>query len=433
MIVLDVSASISPDTFSRIGETLRKLVATRGRYGLVVFSNVAYEALPPGTPASALRPLIRYFDGSEQQAPGALPRSADEPVDALVQQRNADLGRPRPRAPDPGRRPPLAVAGRPDQRPRRRSAGHPTAQPGRCRRTTVAGGHRLRVVALNAAPDDEAFFARVAGCGDRPRLDGAGERRRPRAATPASSASRPLLSSRSPRRCSRSPSTASGRRGCAGERRGRPREGRAHRRGDRARRGGGDPRLPGGRRAVAGEDAIQNGDREFVQQPGRRDVERGHRAALRPLRRGLLDLDVPLRFRGAEQRFAALSAEGRGYDNGVSASTVARRARGRARRARAEPRTARSPRRPTTCSASSPSPTRDRPGRSPPAPIDQSVADFQAAVRLDPTNADAKFNLELLLRQLVAQGRSAGTELRQRRPVEEARRGAGGGLPGRGY
>jgi len=54
MIVLDLSASISSDTFSRIGETLRRLVETRGRYGLVVFSNVAYEALPPGTPALAL-------------------------------------------------------------------------------------------------------------------------------------------------------------------------------------------------------------------------------------------------------------------------------------------------------------------------------------------------------------------------------------------
>src|SRR5262249_50775878 len=50
LIVLDLSASISSDTFSRIGQTLRTLVASGGRYGLVVFSNVAYEALPPGSP-----------------------------------------------------------------------------------------------------------------------------------------------------------------------------------------------------------------------------------------------------------------------------------------------------------------------------------------------------------------------------------------------
>jgi hypothetical protein len=71
MVVLDLSASISSDTFSRIGETLRKLVATGGRYGLVVFSNVAYEALPPGSPSSALRPLIRYFTVPPGQGPGA--------------------------------------------------------------------------------------------------------------------------------------------------------------------------------------------------------------------------------------------------------------------------------------------------------------------------------------------------------------------------
>jgi hypothetical protein len=61
MIVLDLSASISSDTFSRIGETLRKLVATGGRYGLVLFSDVAYEALPPGTPSANLLPYARYF------------------------------------------------------------------------------------------------------------------------------------------------------------------------------------------------------------------------------------------------------------------------------------------------------------------------------------------------------------------------------------
>ena len=61
IVVLDLSASISTDTYQRIGQTLRELAGTNGRYGLVVFSDVAYEALPPGTPSAALRPFARYF------------------------------------------------------------------------------------------------------------------------------------------------------------------------------------------------------------------------------------------------------------------------------------------------------------------------------------------------------------------------------------
>ncbi len=61
IVVLDLSASISSDTYQRIGETLRELASTHGRFGLVVFSDVAYEALPPGTPAAALEPYARYF------------------------------------------------------------------------------------------------------------------------------------------------------------------------------------------------------------------------------------------------------------------------------------------------------------------------------------------------------------------------------------
>ncbi|MDX6508728.1 MAG: hypothetical protein QOG81_480 [Gaiellaceae bacterium] len=61
IVVLDLSASISSNTYARIGQTLADLAASRGRYGLVVFSDTAYEALPPGSPASALRPMIRFF------------------------------------------------------------------------------------------------------------------------------------------------------------------------------------------------------------------------------------------------------------------------------------------------------------------------------------------------------------------------------------
>jgi hypothetical protein len=57
---------------------------------------------------------------------------------------------------------------------------------------------------------------------------------------------------------------------------------------------------------------------------------------------------------------------------------------------------------------------------------------FDAAVRRDPSNTDAKYNLELLLRRTRATstrhgpGNGAGTQGR-------GRRGAGAGTPGRGY
>lgn len=79
VVVLDLSASISSDTFSRIGGTLQTLARSGGRFGLVVFSDEAYEALPPGTPATALAPLVRYFTLPRQKVPGFLPSFPPNP------------------------------------------------------------------------------------------------------------------------------------------------------------------------------------------------------------------------------------------------------------------------------------------------------------------------------------------------------------------
>jgi hypothetical protein len=73
IVVLDLSASISSETYSRIGQTLTELSESRGRYGLVVFSDSAYEALPPGSPASALEPMVRFFTLPPQTRPGVAP------------------------------------------------------------------------------------------------------------------------------------------------------------------------------------------------------------------------------------------------------------------------------------------------------------------------------------------------------------------------
>jgi hypothetical protein len=59
MVVLDLSLSIGQ--FDRISETLRRLARQDERAGLVVFSDAAYELLPPGSPGRELESLVRFF------------------------------------------------------------------------------------------------------------------------------------------------------------------------------------------------------------------------------------------------------------------------------------------------------------------------------------------------------------------------------------
>jgi hypothetical protein len=61
VVVLDLSLSITDDDYTAIRRTLRRLVADEATIGLVVFSDIPYELLPPGTPASELRPLLRLL------------------------------------------------------------------------------------------------------------------------------------------------------------------------------------------------------------------------------------------------------------------------------------------------------------------------------------------------------------------------------------
>src|SRR5215218_1961165 len=62
MLVLDVSRSIKPAANRTIQNVLQQLIDARARIGLVAFSDIAYEMLPPGSPARELQPLLRYFD-----------------------------------------------------------------------------------------------------------------------------------------------------------------------------------------------------------------------------------------------------------------------------------------------------------------------------------------------------------------------------------
>lgn len=61
VLVLDLSLSIGEKDYADIRQTLRRLIDDDGSMGLVIFSDLAYELLPPGTPSAELSPLVRYL------------------------------------------------------------------------------------------------------------------------------------------------------------------------------------------------------------------------------------------------------------------------------------------------------------------------------------------------------------------------------------
>jgi hypothetical protein len=161
MIVLDLSASVGTDTFSRIGESLTELVAKGGRYGLVVFSSSAYEALPPGTPASALRPLIRYFTLPKEVPAGEQATFPTNPwtssfTEGTQISKGLDLAR-MIELNEHAKHPAVVLISD--------LADDPTDQqrlPGELQAYKRAKIH-LSIVALNAAPNDERFFEQLLG------------------------------------------------------------------------------------------------------------------------------------------------------------------------------------------------------------------------------------------------------------------------------
>jgi hypothetical protein len=61
VVVMDFSYSITGSSYRLIVNALRKIAASGNPVGLVGFSDVAYELLPPGTPARELEPITRLF------------------------------------------------------------------------------------------------------------------------------------------------------------------------------------------------------------------------------------------------------------------------------------------------------------------------------------------------------------------------------------
>jgi hypothetical protein len=79
IVVVDVSASISWETYARIASTLDRLRRGGGTAGLVLFSDTAYQALPPGTPVAELRPFERFFQIRRPTEPGIQPQPPRSP------------------------------------------------------------------------------------------------------------------------------------------------------------------------------------------------------------------------------------------------------------------------------------------------------------------------------------------------------------------
>lgn len=84
VVVLDVSGSITDHGSAQIQHTLADEIRTAGpggRVGLVLFSDVAMEALPPSAPARALQQFRRFFIAVKKH-PGAAGADATTAVDS---------------------------------------------------------------------------------------------------------------------------------------------------------------------------------------------------------------------------------------------------------------------------------------------------------------------------------------------------------------
>ena len=75
VIVLDLSTSVDVQKAQRAQRVLRSVVETDGRIGLVVFSDSAYEMLPPDTRSVELEPLLPFFQTGPQFSPDDVRRT----------------------------------------------------------------------------------------------------------------------------------------------------------------------------------------------------------------------------------------------------------------------------------------------------------------------------------------------------------------------
>jgi hypothetical protein len=61
VVALDMSASISGPIYARVATTLRGIVNANESVGMIMFSDTAYELLPPNSPPGAMLQFVPYF------------------------------------------------------------------------------------------------------------------------------------------------------------------------------------------------------------------------------------------------------------------------------------------------------------------------------------------------------------------------------------
>jgi hypothetical protein len=61
VVALDLSLSIPEVAYVRMRNAMNELAVSDARVGLVLFSDIAYEVLPIGSPTSELKPVLRYL------------------------------------------------------------------------------------------------------------------------------------------------------------------------------------------------------------------------------------------------------------------------------------------------------------------------------------------------------------------------------------
>ena len=419
------------------------MAETEGRIGLVVFSDTAYEMLPPDTRSEELRPILRFFEappgGFRRPGLRASPlrpsvRTAaerGEPLVALVPRRHEDLDGPRRGAGDrPAGGRPVALGPAPE-RPRQlrlRLLGAPggghRVRARRARRCASSRSSRRRRIGTSSSASSARTRCSIARSSSGTRASGR--------ASPSSGRRRGRLPFSVPAFSASSPSTSGSARGSRG---GGPRErvarvapaGRGRGCCGCARRGGRGARgARGGRPPLGSDDARR---RHRVRRARRR--RRGSRTPLLPagITRTALGLEDDVEFRGAVDQF--WKSEPRAplqVFTDVTRRTAAERRLARLieTEERAERRSALA----TLRGAFLLEEARNSPVQRH-VFLRRAIEQFRRAAELDPGNADAVYDLELALKLLRETGGGTAGGGDRRAPLPSP--GSGSSSSGSGF